>query len=65
MPKPMPAMTMRSLAGTAPLRPRAEARMMEGKAAAPATAKGAFLRNSRRFMRERVFISFYPFRSAG
>ena len=59
IPKPMPAMTTRSLGGTAPLRPRAEALTMEGKATAPAMAAGAVVRNVRRvYPRSLLMMSF-------
>ena len=65
MPKPMPAMTTRSLGGTAPLRPSAEALTMEGKAMAPAMAAGAVVRNVRRLYLRVVLICSFSREGAG
>jgi hypothetical protein len=50
---------MRSLGGTAPLSPSADALTMEGKAIAPAMAAGAVARNLRRVtLRVLLMVSF-------
>jgi hypothetical protein len=48
IPKPTPAITIRSLGARVPSRPRAEARTIVGNAAAPATAIGTFFKKSLR-----------------
>jgi hypothetical protein len=57
MPYPIPAITIRSLAGTAPSFPRAEALIIVGKPAIPAKASGTFFRKSRRGMDRNLFIT--------
>ena len=55
----MPPMTTRSLGGTAPFRPSADALMMEGNATAPAMAAGAVVRKVRRlYLRVLLMCSF-------
>jgi hypothetical protein len=65
MPNPMPAMTTRSLGGTAQFRPNADALTMEGKATTPAMAAGAVVRNVRRLYLRVVFIESFSREGAG